>query len=67
MKQIERVMMYRITPACAGKRIPNYHKSKDHKDHPRVCGEKALLRPECAFDLGSPPRVRGKGNSKGIC
>ena len=44
----------RITPACAGKRI------KLRKRH-SICGEKALKHKEELYELGSPPRVRGKG------
>ena len=29
-------------------------------DHPRVCGEKPLPDPERIFQVGSPPRMRGK-------
>ena len=49
-----------ITPACAGKSLTPYYKYKNGKDHPRVCGEKKdKLTPE-EYELGSPPRVRGK-------
>ena len=50
-----------ITPACAGKSGSAAWHRWACRDHPRVCGEKHLLR--CAvLDLeGSPPRVRGKG------
>ena len=53
----------RITPACAGKRSTGAEAQVDHRDHPRVCGEKS--RSVCAFlrALGSPPRVRGKAFS----
>ena len=30
------------------------------RDHPRVCGEKAVAVVSSSFTLGSPPRVRGK-------
>ena len=32
-------------------------------DHPRVCGEKPFPAPLVGFRWGSPPRVRGKGDS----
>ena len=32
-----------------------------YKDHPRVCGEKIAKKSGHAVGLGSPPRVRGKG------
>ena len=50
----------RITPACAGKREQRGSNSQWLKDHPRVCGEKVLLRLNHSRKLGSPPRVRGK-------
>ena len=33
----------RITPACAGKRHSDCTGNSAHRDHPRVCGEKAPL------------------------
>ena len=30
------------------------------KDHPRVCGEKAVCHADAAAGVGSPPRMRGK-------
>ena len=32
---------HRITPAYAGKRLPETYDHDRRKDHPRVCGEKA--------------------------
>ena len=49
-----------ITPACAGKSILDWRILGYQRDHPRVCGEKAIV---CLFPQivpGSPPRVRGK-------
>ena len=34
--------------------------SVESEDHPRVCGEKAMLLIKRSSRLGSPPRVRGK-------
>ena len=51
-----------ITPACAGKRIWFLDNSILARDHPRVCGEKLSDLPPQKSTLGSPPRVRGKGN-----
>mgnify|MGYP007117849496 CR=1 FL=1 len=50
----------RITPAYAGKssRIPRLH-LRD-RDHPRLCGEKLILRSVKKDKLGSPPPMRGK-------
>ena len=50
----------RITPAYAGKRrCPRFRPGKI-RDHPRVCGEKSLQKPDITRSVGSPPRVRGK-------
>ena len=50
-----------ITPACAGKSSPHLRYSTSRWDHPRVCGEKENELREFAAQIGSPPRVRGKG------
>ena len=50
----------RITPACAGKRFLESVHNRQKEDHPRVCGEKAVLPMWTNTRLGSPPRVRGK-------
>ena len=52
-----------ITPACAGK---SRRKTTDRfcsRDHPRVCGEKGHGSELRGRQVGSPPRVRGKGGS----
>ena len=50
----------RITPAWAGKSNKNVQSTKDHKDHPRMGGEKNIVR-KASFDPeGSPPHGRGK-------
>ena len=49
-----------ITPACAGKRQPANRVWFEPRDHPRVCGEKYRRLSLQYFQLGSPPRVRGK-------
>ena len=49
-----------ITPACAGKSGPISASGKAIRDHPRVCGEKALHDGGILPAQGSPPRVRGK-------
>ena len=54
-----------ITPAYAGKRVRPCLTCFAHRDHPRVCGEKARRRARTHARIGSPPRMRGKG-SKGI-
>ena len=53
-------MLYRITPACAGKRNANRKKQTETKDHPRMCGEKFYTSFDVIFYEGSPPHVRGK-------
>ena len=49
-----------ITPACAGKRLPQQRTSGGSRDHPRVCGEKSPYTGSSDIVWGSPPRVRGK-------
>ena len=39
------LIIKRITPAYAGKRPPAGDSSTRHRDHPRLCGEKAEPRP----------------------
>ena len=57
--------MPRITPACAGKSIGVVFYHGCLWDHPRVCGEKDTKICIFRIRIGSPPRVRGKGNQKG--
>ena len=52
-----------ITPACAGKRLLRQLRHITSRDHPRVCGEKLRFRAVTGSQLGSPPRVRGKGHT----
>ena len=59
--QTRRPRPHRITPACAGKRIPPRPATPTRRDHPRVCGEKWKSSGQFALRPGSPPRVRGKG------
>ena len=54
-----------ITPAYAGKRSSRYGKGVRRGDHPRVCGEKADCAPFAEFEMGSPPRMRGKVGQSG--
>ncbi len=49
-----------ITPACAGKSMYHTISSGCYRDHPRVCGEKGKALVNRSWNLGSPPRVRGK-------
>ena len=50
----------RITPAYAGKRIISHTPVQDRRDHPRLCGEKAVVFFRCRYQKGSPPPMRGK-------
>ena len=50
-----------ITPACAGKRALILYGAFMYRDHPRVCGEKENWLRTGEGEMGSPPRVRGKG------
>ena len=49
-----------ITPAYAGKSVPQNRINVFVKDHPRLCGEKTSLSFRNAEELGSPPPMRGK-------
>ena len=49
-----------ITPACAGKSSATVRGGDSVRDHPRVCGEKAVAWLSPLPFAGSPPRVRGK-------
>ena len=53
----------RITPACAGRRHLDLFAAFRAKDHPRVCGEKPSKKPWLYPAIGSPPRVRGEGQT----
>ena len=50
-----------ITPAYAGKSCRPEAAVPDLRDHPRVCGEKKVMRGAKDKRMGSPPRMRGKG------
>ena len=51
----------RITPARAGKSPPLLQTHSNRGDHPRACGEKSTGLMCQGGEIGSPPRVRGKG------
>ena len=53
--------MVGITPARAGKSSNPKSASCVNRDHPRACGEKVSNLDFCSDQIGSPPRVRGKG------
>ena len=49
-----------ITPAGAGKTFLRIHSEPHLQDHPRRCGENDECKQDRAFEVGSPPQVRGK-------
>ena len=53
------MVIFGITPACAGsiEYLPYLHDFG--LDHPRVCGEHQIALASAARYPGSPPRVRG--------
>ena len=53
-------MMFRITPAYAGKSFRKLSSLFSVRDHPRLCGEKGSATETPALSLGSPPPMRGK-------
>ena len=57
----------RITPAYAGKRSCWDRLTKEHRDHPRLCGEKICRSAPLSGLPGSPPPMRGKGSKPKIC
>ena len=56
----------RITPAYAGKRAFICFQRFQHRDHPRVCGEKRKPKALTSKQKGSPPRMRGKASGAGF-
>ena len=56
----------RITPAYAGKSFSVEAATSEYRDHPRLCGEKALNGFFLTYLLGSPPPMRGKGSVSGL-
>ena len=53
-------------PRVRGKVAERRHGYLFHGDHPRVCGEKQILKIIAKGQQGSPPRVRGKDASTGL-
>ena len=53
-------LIFRITPAPAGKTQRMVNKNASKKDHPRTCGENKIYKNDEEFVLGSPPHLRGK-------
>ena len=54
-------IVYRITPAYAGKSFRHLSSATIQQDHPRLCGEKLHMPEKFVWRLGSPPPMRGKG------
>ena len=54
------VTIFGITPAYAGKSFITMSHSLLQEDHPRLCGEKAVLASRFFRVWGSPPPMRGK-------
>ena len=54
------MLIGRITPAYAGKSVPDSVIVNFVKDHPRLCGEKWGMSESIAPGAGSPPPMRGK-------
>ena len=54
-------MLRGITPAYAGKRQQQRTRLLHSWDHPRLCGEKQIIRLMNVYCQGSPPPMRGKG------
>ena len=55
----EQRLNWRFIPACAGNMLLAAAVAGHLPVHPRVCGEHALSRDDCAPYQGSSPRVRG--------
>ena len=54
----------RITPAYAGKSLNEMNLAGGDWDHPRLCGEKAMILYTDQPAIGSPPPMRGKVKQK---
>ena len=55
-----------ITPAYAGKSFLSTSRAFCNQDHPRLCGEKLEQTVQSMQAEGSPPPMRGKGNTNFI-
>ena len=53
-----------ITPAYAGKSFPRCIFPQNHRDHPRLCGEKRYIYIKIFSNSGSPPPMRGKAENE---
>ena len=59
------VFVFRITPAYAGKSSFTNFSNFIFQDHPRLCGEKMVVKASKQLKPGSPPPMRGKGKAIG--
>ena len=57
---MQKIAADRITPADAGKTQRAVRLNAAGQDHPRGCGENAVLGVCLSPPVGSPPRMRGK-------
>ena len=55
-----KIILFRITPAYAGKSPLARSRRNNEKDHPRLCGEKFVQSSQRNIFKGSPPPMRGK-------
>ena len=55
-----------ITPAYAGKSRSFHICRHEPQDHPRLCGEKERVVALSVWTMGSPPPMRGKGDSGAV-
>ena len=60
-------LVFRITPAGAGKTKHSAVCRPNGRDHPRRCGENDAVCGRNFFVKGSPPQVRGKLSKKETC
>ena len=49
-----------ITPACAGRSLPSNRRWNIMEDHPRLRGEKIIIKQLKGYIRGSPPPARGE-------
>ena len=53
------VLIFRLTPACAGNTASQARMESREWAHPRVCGEYISVAVSLVTGVGPPPRVRG--------
>ena len=54
-----RIIVFGITPACAGNTLLLRNFPRNFEDHPRLCGEYRKSTQVICHGTGSPPPVRG--------